>query len=294
MEFEFIIYEKDPKAHIARVTMNRPRKLNCLTQVMYKEIGLAMEDAEDDDDIKVIILRGAGKSFSTGQDLSEVGFIYGFQDHGKARRPSQKRRMAVDKRWMENLAKVFYCNKATIAQVQGHCLGAGLDLFMSCDLSVVAEDAQFGHPGQRLVGPAFDFNMPLYLWKLGPTLAKNILFTGDSISGRDAERWGIVTKVVPAERLAAETEALARKVALMPGDGIVMGKAGMRLAADIMGIGAGYSYGPIAHTWGTNLRFEADEHNFFHARSDKGAREAFHERDERFAKVEQRKKGDPK
>lgn len=291
MSFEFILYEKDPESHIARVTINRPHKLNALTQMTYKEIGIAMEDAEDDDDIKVIILRGAGRSFSTGQDLSEVGFIYGFDSQGKARRPSQRRRMAVDKRWMENIAKVFYCNKATIAQVQGHCFGAGLDLYMSCDLSVVAEDAEFGHPGQRLVGPAFDFNMPLYLWKLGPTLARKILFTGESISGRDAERWNIATKVVPPAKLEEETERLARKVALMPADGIVMGKAGLRVAADIMGMGQGFSYGPIAHTWGTNIRFEKDEHNFFHARAEKGARNAFHERDDRFEKIESDKKG---
>lgn len=281
---DFVLYEKDPKSHIATITFNRPDKLNAFTLGMYHEIGAFVRDADQDDTIKVIIIRGEGTSFSSGQDLTEVGFMYGFDD-GKAeekRRPSQRRRLVTDRDWSQQLAAVTYSTKITIAEVQGHCLGSAFDIFLGCDLSVVAEDSKFGHPGRRLVGPGNGFNSMQWFNKLGPALAKYLMITGETITGLEAKDWRVTTHCVPKEELREATLALAEKVAKVPADGIVMGKVAFRLSANISGIGLGFDYGYLMHSYGTNVRLEEDEHNFFRARRDLGARDAFHERDDRF------------
>ncbi len=295
MPKSLIHYEKSPVSHIARVTFRRPEKLNAFTLDMYRDLATAIRDADHDDAIKVVILRGEGRAFSTGQDLEEVGFMYGFgtgKDDDK-RRPSIRRRLAVDREWAQNLAAVAYSQKITIAQVHGHCLGSGFDIFLACDLSVVADDAILGHPGRRLVGPGLGFNTYTWFWKLGPTLAKHMAITGDTITGLEAREWRITGTSVPATDLESTVEELAARVAKMPGDGIVMGKASFQLAADIAGVSLGYSYGYLMHTLGTNIRFDPDEHNFFRARREKGAHDAFHERDERFVQDRQKGTGEP-
>ena len=149
-------------------------------------------------------------------------------------------------------------------------------------MAIASDDAQFGHPGERLVGPGFEFNTVLWFWKLGPTLAKELMITGKIVDAAEIYRRGLISNLVPADRLEAEVEQLAKGVALIPADGIVQGKAAFQLASDVMGMRAGYSYGYIAHTFGTNAQFEPDEHNFFKERRNKGPRAAFHERDARF------------
>lgn len=285
---EAVLYEKDAASHIATITFNRPDKLNALTLAMYHQMGDYVADADQDDDIKVILLRGNGRAFSTGQDLSEVGFMYGFDAgaEGKQRRPSQRRRLVTDRDWSNRLAAVTYSTKITIAEVQGHCLGSGFDIVLACDLSVVAEDANLGHPGRRLVGPGNGFNSIQWFWKLGPALAKYMMITGDTISGRHAFERGVTTHCVPESELRSATDALVERVTKVPADGIAMGKVTFRMAANAAGIGTGYDFGYLMHSFGTNIRFEEDEHNFFRARRDKGHRDAYHERDANFVPAE--------
>jgi enoyl-CoA hydratase len=277
--------EKDSDRSIATITFNRPKKLNAFTLAMYRSLADAIDDVEQDDSIKVVILRGEGSSFSTGQDLGEVGFMYGFEEPKageRSRRPSQRRRLAVDKDWARNLSRVAYCSKVTIAEVHGYCLGSGFDIFLACDLSVVAEDAVLGHPGRRLVGPGLGFNTVTWMWKLGPGLAKYLSFTGATITGAEARQHGVTWNCVGATETKAKAQALAETVAHMPADGLVMGKASLNLASDISGVGLGYDYGFIMHTLGTNVRFDEDEFNFFRERRDQGVSAAYHERDRRF------------
>lgn len=281
-------YEKDHQGHVATITLARPEKLNALTLEMYQQIGAAVRDADADDSIKVIRIRGAGESFSTGQDLSEVGFMYGFDD-GKSgrRRPSQRRRLVTDRDWSLQLASVCYSTKITVAEVQGHCLGSAFDIFLACDLSVVSEDAKLGHPGRRLVGPGTGFNTMQWIWKLGPTLAKYMMITGDTITGKQALEYRLTMHCVPAAELEVTTSALVDRVARVPADGIAMGKAAFRMAANISGVGLGYDFGYLMHSYGTNATFEQDEHNFFKERRDKGVSQAFHERDAHFELADQ-------
>ncbi len=285
----YLIYEKDQSAHIARITMNRPEKLNAWPPEGARELVPVLDDVEQDDTIKVVILRGAGKAFCTGVDLGMVGSQYGWDPAKhpgeKPPRPSVRRRLVADKVSSRLFARLFYCQKVTIASVQGYCLGGGFDWFMSCDLSVVTEDARFGHPGRRIVGPANGLNMILWFTKLGPTLCHELMYTGRQLTAPEALQHHVVNKMVSMDKLEQETNTLAKTVALMPADGIVMAKSNMQLYRDIMGMNAGYSFGYIAHTLGTNIRYEPDELNFLKERRDKGARQAFHERDERFARA---------
>lgn len=281
-----IIYTKDSESHIATIQFNRPEKLNAFTLQAHRDMAEAIRDVDKDDTIKVVILKGDDRAFSSGQDLTEVGFMYGMGPgkNGDERRPSQRRRLVTDREWSQNYAAVAYCQKVVIAEIKGYCLGTGFEFFISSDLTVVAEDAELGHPGRRLVGPGLGFNTYAWFWKLGPALAKYLAITGNTITGAQARDYGLTFHCVPAEEVTSTAEALAVQIARLPADGIVMGKASFQLAADIAGIGTGYSYGYLMHTMGTNIRFDEDEHNFFRERRDQGARDAFHERDERFSR----------
>lgn len=267
---------------ILRIIFNRPEKLNAFNLEMYTLLAEHLDYAEDADDVKVVILSGRGRSFCSGQDLSEVGFMYGFGEDGQDR-PSVRRRLAIDRRWARNLMRLQDCSKVTISQVQGHCIGAGFLFMLMSDLVVATRDATMGHPGLRLVGPGLDYNMALWMSVLGPRLAKEMLFTGRTITGERAESVRLVNAAVDESELEAETMRLARDVALLPADGIVMGKETARITSELMGVRSGFTIGPVSHTLNTHVKFDPDEFNFFRERRKKGAREAFHERDERYA-----------
>src|SRR5271154_331318 len=193
------MYADRPSKSVYRITFNRPEKLNAFNFEMYGELTAHLDVAEDDDDVKAIILRGAGTSFGSGQDLSRVGFVYGFDEKGEGRRPSMRRRLAVDRRWAAHYARFADCSKVTICQVQGHCLGTHFALMITSDFVIAAEDANIGHPGMRLVGPGLEFNLISWMWGVGMRLSKEMLFTGRTLSGVEAAELGVVNKAVPAE-----------------------------------------------------------------------------------------------
>jgi len=267
---------------IMRLTIDRPDKLNAFTTGMYVELIDLIDEAEDDDDIKVIILRGAGSSFCAGHDLNEVGFMYGFGTAKGERRPSIRRRLALDRKWAARYARYLECSKVTIAQVHGHCLGTGFVLMLESDFVVTADDANIGHPGLRLVGPGLEFNFASWIWMLGMRLAKEMMFTGRTLTGKEAADLGVVNKSVPVAQLDEEVLRLAEAICLLPADGIVMGKEAYRLVSEMLGMHIATTFGAISHTLNTNIRWEPDEYNFFRQRREVGAKAAFHERDNRY------------
>ncbi len=278
--------ERLDDGRIARITFNRPEKLNAFTLSMYGELDELITEAEDDDAVKVIILRGSGSSFSSGQDLAEVGLMYGFGTQKDDRRPSIRRRLNVDRRWANRYLHFFECSKLTIAQVHGHTLGTGFALMLQADFAIAAEDANIGHPGERIAGPGLDFNLPLWISHLGMRRAKELIFTGRTLTGAEAAEIDLVNKAVPLADLEDEVMRLAKELCLMPADGIVMGKEAFRMSYHLMGLSSAFAFGAISHTLGTNLRFEPGEFNYFRERREMGARDAFHLRDERYAEVE--------
>jgi enoyl-CoA hydratase len=272
-----------PEKGVYRVTINRPEKLNAFNFDMYDEFSEAITEAEDDDDVKVIIVRGAGTSFGAGQDLSQVGFIYGFGTSKDERRPSMRRRLNVDRKWAAHYLQYLDCSKLTIAQVHGHCLGTHFEIMTTSDFAIASDDANIGHPGLRLVGPGLNFNMATWIWAAGWRLSKEMMFTGRTLSGVEAADKGLVNKAVPLADLDDEVLALAKTLTLLPADGVVMAKEALRVTYDNFRIRSGYVFGSISHTMNTNARFEPDEFNFFRERRETSAKDAFHQRDKRYA-----------
>jgi enoyl-CoA hydratase len=287
MSSETLIYEKEDfeEGSMVTLTMNKPETLNALNIEFSREIDDALTKVEQDDDVKVVVLKGAGKAFSAGYDLGRVYFVYGGgtgKPEDKSRRPSQRSRLAYDRWRSESLRKIFLLDKITIAQVHGYCIGGGLYMSLCCDMTIAAEDAKIGHSEQRLGFSGTMYVFPIEVALIGQKRARELLLTGKLIDGTEAERIGLVNQVVPADQLEAETRKLARSMTLLPRDGIAIGKATARLAYDSMGLSSAFGQGYMSHTLFTNIRYEPGEFNFIKRRRDVGMREAFKERDARY------------
>jgi enoyl-CoA hydratase/carnithine racemase len=272
-----LLYEKDPVTHVARVTLNRPEKLNAMTMAMYEAIIAALDDVAEDDDIKVVILRGAGGCFTSGVDMSQVYDWYETPSgggNGRKRRPSQRRRLVVDRRTQRVYDRVVYHPKVTIAQVERYALGGGLEFLMAADISVVGSGTKIGMPATRFLGPVLG-DLHLFFHRLGPVLAKDLLLTGRIADADELAPLGVFTRFVPADEVASTTEELAALVARMPADGIVIAKEAYRLVEQSMGMALSEVTSYLLHAYATNLQFEDDEFNFVRTRSGAGLAESF-------------------
>jgi len=287
MSSETLIYTKEDfeEGSVVTLTMNKPETLNALNIEFSREIDDALTEVEQDDDVKAVVFKGSGKSFSAGYDLGRVYFVYGGgsgKPEDKSRRPSQRSRLAYDRWRSESLRRIFLLDKITIAQVHGYCIGGGLYMSLCCDMTIAAEDAKIGHSEQRLGFSGAMYVFPIEIALIGQKRARELLLTGKLIDGKEAERIGLVNQAVPADQLEAETRKLAQAMTLLPRDGIAIGKATARLAYDSMGLSSAFGQGYLGHTLFTNTRFEEDEYNFLKRRRDVGVKAAVKERDARF------------
>jgi enoyl-CoA hydratase len=277
MKYENLIYEKSN--YIARVTLNRPKTMNAMCPELNDEIGQAIAEVNNDDEVKVVIFKGAGRALSAGADLSQVGFVYGWKEPKpgeKVRRPSQRVRLHFDRRtFWEQALQLLLCQKLTIVQAHGYLLGAALEFFINADLIIVSEDCKLGHVEERL-GLAGTTVSPNLVLRCGLTRALELCITGKMIDGKEACEIGMVNRAVPADKLEAEVNELAEGLAHYPRDGIAIGKAGRQYLYDMMGITQGLTRTFMMHTMGTNISFEPDEFNFFKQRRDQGVRDAAH------------------
>jgi enoyl-CoA hydratase len=195
---------------VLKITTNRPEVLNAQSRILLEELDDAFNAAVDDNEVKVIILAGAGKHFSAGHDLGspqemedqkQTPLEPGFK--GEYRR--------LWERFFENTMRWRDLPKPTIAQVQGYCIMGGMMIASACDIIVASEDAQFADRAVGWGGGHVQyFSMP---WELGPRKAKEYLFTGEFFGAAEAEKLGLVNRVVPREKLETETMALAQKIA---------------------------------------------------------------------------------
>lgn len=237
-EFEHITYE--PVDGRARITLNRPAKRNALSVPLLEELNKALWEADSDKDVHCVILRGAGKVFSAGYDLTpglnnppsggRPGGTY--RDGGIYADPtidddiwrleySQRLRMAL-----------FDMHKPSIAQVHGHCLAGGTDIALLCDMVIAADDAVIGFPPARDLG-----SLPnqMWLYHCGPQWAKRLLLTGDTITGAEAASIGLVMKSVPADLLEVEVEGLADRLAKIDPDLLSSNKRIVNMGLELMG-----------------------------------------------------------
>jgi len=287
MAYKYVIYEKE--GNVARVILNKPETLNGFEWLGIgpdaAEVWAAFDEAAEDDDVKVVIFKGKGRAFTTGHDLSKVGFLYGFGTEAGDRKPSQRIRLKKDKMGADaQMMHLFLHPKILICQLHGWCIGGGIYFPLMCDLAVAAEDAKLGLTEQRLGFSGSGVNGITHLiLTIGLKRTLDLLLTGRVISGREAADIGLVNKAVPEDKLEEEVEKLAKAITLLPRDGIAIGKATRHLIYDRLGLISDFIPAYISHTMFTNLRWEPDEYNFFKERRDKGAKAGFHGRDDRFA-----------
>jgi enoyl-CoA hydratase len=287
MELKEVIYEKKDfkEGAVATITLNKPETLNAMDFELTEDILKALTQAEEDDDVKAVILKGAGRAFSSGYDLSRVYYVYGGgtgKPEEKTRRPSQRARLKYDRWRSETLKRIFTYPKVTIAQVHGYCIGGGLYTVLCCDLAIAASNAKIGHSEQRLVFAGAMYVLPIEIMLIGQKRTRELLLTGKLIDGNEAERIGLVNKSVPEDKLEDETMKMAQMITLMPRDGLAVGKAMAMVAYDTLGLTSSFAQGYLGHTMATNIRFEEGEFNFLKMRRDLGVKEAIKARDKRY------------
>ena len=199
---EVALYETD--GAVAIVTMNRPEKRNALSIPLKRKLVELLRRAEADDDIAVVVLRGAGKSFCAGADIS----------HDPEKDAHRGDGLKTHAYHLETLAfhlTPWELQKPVIASVQGHAMGAGCELAMMCDITLAAESAIFGEPEIRFASIGSAVIMP---WIIGPKRARQLLYSGDTISAARAEAIGMINEVVADDELAARTLKFAHRLAL--------------------------------------------------------------------------------
>lgn len=216
MELECIIYETEEG--IATIKLNRPKVLNAMNKQTWLDFQVALEEVKNDPDIKVLIITGEGSAFSTGADLKE----------SKGRTIEEYRDYLVG--LQETSRRIIRFEKPTIAAINGYALGSGYELALACDIRIAAEEAQIGSPEVKVTSSVTGGAMRLLQDLVGPGKAKELLFTGDYIDGKEAERIGLVNKVVPLERLMDEAREMAEKIANNSAFSIRMIKKGLQMA----------------------------------------------------------------
>jgi len=234
MDLETVIYTVD--AGVARITMNRPEKRNALNHQLLDDLDAAFSAAEEDPDVRVIVLAGNGPSFSAGYDLKGSYYTTPPEPEGRwTVATSLLRLRSIEARYQ----RIWNCPKPTIARVHGHALAGGCYLQLLCDISVASTDAQLGHPAVRMGGVS---SMPLWQVALGLKKARYLLMTGRVIDGIEAERIGLVTLAVPPAELDATVDAIVRDCLAVPFEGALHNKEALNTALEIMGVGALFRY----------------------------------------------------
>jgi enoyl-CoA hydratase len=217
MDFENVIVEKD--GVIAVITLNRPQQLNALSYGLIKDLSLAMQELDRDDQIRVIIVTGGEKAFAAGADIKEMA-----------------ERGPFDERLQERLTyrdRINKISKPVIAAVSGFALGGGCELAMSCDIIVAAENARFGQPEVNIgIIPGSGGTQRL-THLVGKHRAMEMVLTGDFMSAADAERFGLVNRVVPLEILMEEAKGIANKIAAKPALAIKAAKEAVLKSANL-------------------------------------------------------------
>jgi enoyl-CoA hydratase len=277
----YCLYEVDREKRIATLTFNRPEKLHALVPMDdLEEVISRLYEADRDDDVAVVVMKGSGRAFGAGYDIDAVRSRRGFSED---KRPPQRRRYwGVDEWWGRRgiLQKILTCDKVTIAQVHGYCYGGHFEMMCACDLAIASEDALFTHPGYTYLG--IEGPIPLYVLMIGWRRVKEMMLLGDPLTASQAHEFGLVNRVVSLDELEKEVAKVAETIASRPLDGIVMGKKEFQLAMDIMGLSAGYDLASISHTLMSNLKFGPGEFNLMRELKDKGRTGMYSSRDKRY------------
>jgi enoyl-CoA hydratase len=238
MSDDAVLLIDSPAAMVRRLTLNRPAKRNALSNALRGAIFAALEDADKDAEVRVIVLCGAGTCFSSGYDLAGVGELPFHTAGGQG----QWARHVV-----EGCFRIWDLAKPVIAQVHGWCLAGGSELAFACDLVYCAEDAQIGYPAVRTMSPP---DNQYHAWILGMRAAMELMLTGDAISGVEAARLGFANRAFPAADLERETLAMAERIAKVDPELAQLNKRLVHRQMEAMGLRAGLRAGTDLHALG--------------------------------------------
>jgi enoyl-CoA hydratase len=285
-----VLFHVDHEKRIATITLNNPKQRNSYDAAMRDAIARCLDRVAEDDDLTVVLLRGADGVFSTGADMNNAYGWYGEQgakgtagdETRSARsRPSQRRRLTVDRKSFGFYHNLMGFPKVTVGEISGYALGGGFEIALMTDIAVIARNTKIGMPATRFLGPALG-SLHMFFHRLGPVLARRLLLTGDVIEAETIEHLGIFTDTCDPGLVPARARYWAEKAAKMPADGVVIAKEAFRLVEQSQAYQGEEVASYLFHAFGTNLQFAPGEFNFVKTRAQDGTKEAFRLRDEHF------------
>jgi enoyl-CoA hydratase len=287
VSYETLIYDVD--GPIATITLNRPERLNTIVPPMPWEVEDAVTEAVRDEAVKVIVIRGAGRSFCAGYDFGG-GFHHwdeglttdGRWDPGKDFAAQSSRALSPT----QKLLSVWHAPKPVIAQVHGWCVGGGSDFALSCDLVIASEDARIGTPYSRMWGA---YLSGMWIYRLGLSRAKWHALTGRPLSGTEAAEVELINKAVPFEQLEDEVRRTAEELASVPASQLAAMKLVINHAYENMGLASTQTLGPILDGL---MRNTPDALRFIELAEREGVPAAVAERDRAFGDYSQAPPGD--
>jgi enoyl-CoA hydratase len=284
MGYETILYEA--RGRIATVTLNRPEKFNTIRPPMPEELEKALAAANADREVRVIILKGAGKAFCAGFDFSEG--LEHFAGWGEVRRggawdPGSDMMMVTSPFTgpIPKFMSIWRSPKPVIARVHGWCVGGGSDMALLADVIIASEDARFGTPYSRVWGC---YLTGMWLYRLGLTKTKLLALTGDSISGKEAAEMDLINRAVPEDKLDEEVEYWANRMAQCPTSQLAAMKLAVNQAFDNMGLANTQLIGSILDGY---MRNTPEALEFVKTAKEKGVATAIAQRDGPFGDYSQ-------
>jgi len=269
------ILQYEVKDSIGWITLNRPQKLNAFNDQMIYELDEALAAAEPDLDAKVIVIKGAGRAFSVGEDLSGLGTDE-LMKLVPGRNATVKESMEAARRWNRRLEYIFNIAKPVVTQVHGYCLGFACSLAMVSDITIASEDAVFGDPTIRM--GALPSN-PVWPYLIGINRAKEVLYTGKYLDAKTAEEYGLINKVVAAHKLEQEVLRYAKGLSLLHSDGLAPAKDSIKATMEARGLGGAFRVTDEMMLLMQRREMSLDDLDFWYVRDEYGLKEAIAQRD---------------
>lgn len=260
--------------HIARITLNRPhRKNSIVTPEMNDMLSAALTRAQDDDEVKVVILAGNGSDFCSGEDTKKMPIeAFGLKKGGRL--GQSKRMRGIRKVLNSTLEGTIWGDKIVIVAAQGAVLGQGFSFAMTADLLILSDDAYVARRQSRIGFAGFETQLPMTLLRLGLNRGMEILLTGRKMTAQELKEWGVANSVVPRDKLQAEALRYARAVAAHSTDNLMLGKRALQQYLHGLGVSAFINFATVAHPLFSNVVWREDEINFLRERDRVGGREA--------------------
>jgi enoyl-CoA hydratase len=276
----------ETEAGVRSIILCRAAEYNTITPELRDQLAEAIDDADHDRDVHVILLRAEGPAFCAGYGLD---WSTAAQAAESAQQTQQRvwdsvADLRMMKRFVDVYMKLWYAQKPTIAAVQGWCIGGGTDMVLCADMIIAADDAKLGYPPSRVWGTP---TTAMWVYRMGLERAKRYLLTGDEIPARQAAEIGLILETVPAGELQAHAMGLAKRMAQVPINQLIMLKLLVNQTAENMGLASSRTLGTL---FDGIARHTQEGLDFVHRAEQAGFRQAVRERDDPFGDYGSRRK----